>query len=52
MTEKQALLIAYNILNDELDEMEQYHDNEEYPEYYQEIKDAVETIKKMYDARP
>ena len=47
MTEKQALLIAYNIMNQELDEMEQYHDDEEYPEYYQEVKDAVEVIKQL-----
>lgn len=50
MTEKHALLIAYNVLNKEVDEMEQYHDDEEYPEYYQEVKEAVEIIKKMSKA--
>lgn len=47
MTEKHALLIAYNVLNQEIDEMEQYHDDKDYPEYYQEIKDAVEVIKHL-----
>lgn len=47
MTEKQALQLAYYIMNNELDEMEEYHDNEEYPEYYQEVKNAIEVIKKM-----
>lgn len=50
MTKKYALLLAYNILNKELDEMEQYHDDEEYPEYYQEVKEAVAIIKKMSKA--
>jgi len=47
MTEKQALQLAYYIMNNELDEIEEYYDNEEYPEYYQEVKDAIEVIKKM-----
>lgn len=47
MTEKQALQLAYYIMNNELDEIEEYYDNEKYPEYYQEVKDAIEVIKKM-----
>ena len=47
MTEKKALVIANTVLNDVLYEMEQCHDDEEYSEYYQEIKEAVEVIKKM-----
>ena len=50
MTEKQALLIAYNILNEELDECEGPFSADD--DYKAEIQDAIETIKKMYDARP
>lgn len=49
MTEKQALLIAYNILNDELDNCESSFFVDD--DYKTEIQNAIETIKKMYDAR-
>ena len=50
MTEKLALQIAYNILCDELDRIE---DNWEYAdtEYKAEIEGAVEKIKKMIEER-
>lgn len=49
MTEKLALQIAYNILNDELDRAS---DELEYnEEYYQEIKDAAAKIKEMIKER-
>lgn len=45
MTERTALTIAYNILNDEL---ERAKDELDYSEsYYNEIKDAIEKIKEM-----
>lgn len=50
MTEKQALLIAYNILNDELDNCEEnsfFVDDD----YKTEIQSAIETINQMYQAR-
>ena len=50
MTEKQALLIAYNILNDELDNCEDTFFVDD--DYKAEIQSAIETIKKMYDAHP
>ncbi len=49
MTEKQALLIAYNILNDELDNCEDTFFVDD--DYKAEIQGAIETIKKMYDVR-
>ena len=50
MTKKQALQLAYYIMNNELDEMEEYHDDEECPEYYQEVKEAIKVIKEMSKA--
>lgn len=49
MTEKQALLIAYNILNDELDNCK----NEFFvdDDYKAEIESAIKTINEMYEAR-
>ena len=52
MTEKLALQIAYNILNDELDtQEEEYGYGAADDEYYQEIKDAIEKIKEMISQR-
>lgn len=49
MTEKQALLIAYNILNDELEQCENAYFVDD--DYKAEIQGAIETINKMYEAR-
>lgn len=49
MTEKQALLIACSLLNVRIDEMEQYHDDKDFPDYYQALKDAAEIIKQIYE---
>ena len=49
MTEKQALLIACELFDEQIDEMEQYHDDEDFPDYYQKLKDAVEIIKRIYE---
>lgn len=52
MTEKLALQIAYNILNDELDtQEEEYGYGAADDEYYQEIKDATEKIREMISQR-
>ena len=52
MTEKLALTIAYNILCDELDRIEEDGLNLEYEEeYYQEINDAAKKIKEMVSHR-
>lgn len=52
MTEKLALQIAYNILNDELDRAkEEYSKFADVEEYYQEIKDAAAKIKEMIKER-
>lgn len=52
MTERLALQIAYNILNDELDRIQEedigFDDAEE---YYQETKDAAEKINEMIEER-
>lgn len=47
MTERLALTIADTVLNDVLYEMEQYNDDKDNPEYYQEIKDAIEVLKQL-----
>lgn len=49
MTEKMALQIAYNILNDELERCESdfFVDDD----YYAEIKTAIEKINEMYKTR-
>lgn len=49
MTEKQALLIAYNILNDELERCEDSFFVDD--DYKAEIQGAIETINQMYQAR-
>ena len=52
MTEKLALQIAYNILCDELDRIQEEDIGFGYEEeYYQEIKDAAEKIKEMVSHR-
>ena len=52
MTEKQALLIAYNILNDELDTQDEEYGYEAADmEYYQEIDNAAKKIKEMIKER-
>jgi len=52
MTEKLALQIAYNILNDELDTQdEEYGYGAADTEYYQEIRDAAAKIKEMIKER-
>ena len=52
MTEKLALQIAYNILNDELDRIKKEDIGFDYEEeYYQEIKDAAVKIKEMIKER-
>lgn len=50
MTEKQALIIAYNILNDELDRCKK-DDLGPDDNYYIEIKTAMEKIHEMIKAR-
>lgn len=48
MNKKFALQIAYNILNDELACIKEEDIGYGYDEeYYQEIKDAIKTIKEM-----
>lgn len=52
MTEKMALQIAYNILNDELDSAdEEYGYESADDDYYVEIKTAMEKIKEMIKVR-
>lgn len=52
MTEKLALQIAYNILNDELDTQdEEYGYGAADNEYYQEIQEAIEKIREMIRQR-
>lgn len=52
MTEKIALIIAYNILDDELSTQdEEYGYGSADPEYYLEIKEAMEKIKEMISQR-
>lgn len=47
MTERLTLTIADTVLNDVLYEMEQYNNDKDNPEYYQEIKDAIEVLKQL-----
>ena len=52
MTEKLALLIAYNILCDELERIKEVDIGFDYEEeFYQEIKDAAEKIMEMVNQR-
>lgn len=52
MTEKQALLIAYNILIDELKRCEDEYDIETDDNYYIEIKQAIDKIDQMRKKYP
>lgn len=51
MTEKQALLIAYNILNDELERCIDEFGIDTEDNYYIEIKQATDKIYQMMQAR-
>lgn len=52
MTEKTALKIAYNILNDELDTLDNdYGYGAADDSYYQEIQEAIKVIRDMIKAR-
>lgn len=52
MTEKTALKIAYNILNDELDTLDnEYGYGAADDSYYQEIQKAIEVIRNMIKVR-
>lgn len=51
MTEKQALLVAYNILNDELERCEDEYGIEADDDYYIEIKQAIDKIDQMRKGR-
>ena len=52
MTEKQALLIAYNILNDELERCEDEYGIEADDYYYIEIQQAINKIDQMRKGAP
>ncbi len=47
MTEKQALSVACELLDEQIDEMEQYHDDEDFPDYYQKLRTATEVLKQL-----
>ena len=51
MTEKQALLIAYNALSDKLERCEDEYGIEADDDYYIEIKQAIDKINQMMQAR-
>lgn len=52
MTERVALKIAYNILNDELDTLDnEYGYVASDDSYYKEIQEAIEVIKGMIKVR-
>ena len=52
MTEKTALKIAYNILNDELDALDNDYGYEATDDsYYKEIQEAIKVIKGMIKVR-